>query len=109
MLEENKALIRDFLMKSNKEGRTIVEFCVPNFTAHIGASPTMNLQEFQKFQTNYYAQLLRKSDHVGRYDCRRRQGGVPWGCEGCAYRGVQRNLGQREISSRARHWDGKDS
>ena len=55
MLEENKALVRDFLMKSNKEGRTIVEFCVPNFTAHIGASPTMNLQEFQKFQTNYYA------------------------------------------------------
>lgn len=55
MLEENKALVRDFLMKSNKEGRTIVELCVPNFTAYIGASPAMNLQEFQKFQTNYYA------------------------------------------------------
>ncbi len=55
MLEENKALVRDFLMKTNKEGRTMVELCVPNFMAHIGASPTMNLQEFQKYQANYYA------------------------------------------------------
>lgn len=55
MLEENKAIVRDFLMESNKEGRTIVELCVPNFMAHIGATPAMNLHDFQKFQTTYYA------------------------------------------------------
>jgi len=29
--------------------------CAPGFTAHIGASPGMNLQAFQQFQVMYFA------------------------------------------------------
>lgn len=55
MLEENKAIVRDFLVRSTKERRAIVELCAPEFMAHIGDTQAMDLEEFQKFQTNYYA------------------------------------------------------
>ena len=32
-----------------------MEMCAPGFTAHIGASPVMNLQAFQQFQVMYFA------------------------------------------------------
>ena len=54
-LEENKALVRDFLDRSNRERRTLVELCSPTATFHIGGTPAMNLQVFQQFQTRYYA------------------------------------------------------
>jgi steroid delta-isomerase-like uncharacterized protein len=55
MLEENKALVRDFLDRSNRERRTLVELCAPGANFHIGGTPTMNLQAFQQFQTKYFA------------------------------------------------------
>jgi len=55
MLEENKAIVRNFFEKSNGEGRTPVELCAPGFTAHIGGIPAMNLQAFQQWQARYYA------------------------------------------------------
>jgi len=54
-LEENKALIRNFFEKANREGRTPVEQCAPGFTAHIGGIPAMNLQAFQQWQARYFA------------------------------------------------------
>ena len=54
-LEDNKAIVRSFLEKSNLEGRTLVELCAHGFTAHIGASPAMDLQAFQQFQVMYFA------------------------------------------------------
>ena len=54
-LDDNKALVRDFLEKSNIERRTLVELCTPGATFHIGGTPVMNLQAFQQFQTKYYA------------------------------------------------------
>jgi len=55
MSVENKALVRDFLENGNREERTPVELCAPGFTAHIGASPAMDLQAFQKYQVTYFA------------------------------------------------------
>lgn len=55
MLEDNKALVRNFLEKGNSGQSTPVEMCAPNFTAHIVGSPTMDLQAFQQYQTNYFA------------------------------------------------------
>jgi steroid delta-isomerase-like uncharacterized protein len=46
-LEENKAIIRNFFEKTNREGKTAVEFCAPGFTAHIGGISEMTLQAFQ--------------------------------------------------------------
>jgi len=54
-LEDNKALVRRFLETSNRERRTVVEMCVPSAVFHIGATPAMDLQAFQQFQTRYYA------------------------------------------------------
>ncbi len=54
-LEDNKALVRSLLENSNIEARTLVELCAPDFTAHIGGTPAMDLQTFQQFQTRYYA------------------------------------------------------
>lgn len=53
--EENKAIIRNFFEKTNREGRTAVEFCAPGFTAHIGGIPAMTLQAFQQWQAIYFA------------------------------------------------------
>jgi hypothetical protein len=39
---------------ANREGRTQVEMCAKGFTAHIGATPTMDLKAFQGFQVAYY-------------------------------------------------------
>jgi predicted ester cyclase len=55
MSEENKAIVHNFLEKGNREERTPVELCAPGFTAHIGASPPMNLQAFQQYQVTYFA------------------------------------------------------
>lgn len=55
MSEQNKALVRDFLEKGNREERTPVELCGPGFTAHIGGSPPMDLGAFQQYQVTYFA------------------------------------------------------
>jgi predicted ester cyclase len=54
-LEDNKAVVRSFLEKANREKRTPVEMCAAGVTFHIGASPVMDLQGFRDFQTAYYA------------------------------------------------------
>ena len=54
-LEDNKAIVRNFLQKTNAEGRTQVDMCLPGAMFHIGATPTMDLRAFQDFQTAYYA------------------------------------------------------
>jgi len=54
-LEDNKAIVRNFLNKANAEGRTQVEMCAPGVMFHIGANPTMDLRAFQDFQAAYYA------------------------------------------------------
>ena len=53
-LEDNKAVIRKFFEKANKEERTPVEMCAEGFIAHIGAIPVMDLKAFQGFQVAYY-------------------------------------------------------
>ena len=55
MLEENKALVRGFFEKGNREERTPVELCAPGFIAHIGGFPAMDLQAFQQYQAAYFA------------------------------------------------------
>ena len=55
MSEENKAIVRGFLEKGNREKRTPVELCAPGFTAHIGASPAMDLKAFRQYQAKYHA------------------------------------------------------
>ena len=55
MLEDNKTLVREFFKKANSEKRTPVELCAPGFTAHIGGSPSMELQAFQQYQAVYFA------------------------------------------------------
>ena len=55
MSEENKALVRRFFEKANSEERTPVEMCAASFTAHIGASPAMDLQGFLQYQAAYFA------------------------------------------------------
>ena len=58
-LEDNKAIVRNFLQKTNAEGRTQVDMCLPGAMFHIGATPTMDLRAFQDFQTAYYAAFLK--------------------------------------------------
>jgi len=54
-VEENKALVRIFLEIGNEERRTPLEMVAPNFIAHIGTSPVMDLQAFQQYQKKYFA------------------------------------------------------
>ena len=54
-LEDNKALVRSFLQKTNAEGRTQVEMCAPGVMFHVGATPAMDIRAFQDFQKAYYA------------------------------------------------------
>lgn len=54
-VEENKAIVRNFLERGNIEERTPTEYCSPRFTAHIGDSPSMDLRAFQEYQTRYFA------------------------------------------------------
>jgi predicted ester cyclase len=61
MSENNKAIVRQFLEQSIKERRTISELCSPGFTAHIGASPTMDLKGFQKYQDAYFGSFANNS------------------------------------------------
>ena len=53
MLENNKALVRNFLEKGNSSERTPVELCAPDFTAHIVGSSAMDLQSFQRYKVLY--------------------------------------------------------
>jgi steroid delta-isomerase-like uncharacterized protein len=55
MLEDNKALVRNFLEKGNSGEKTPVEMCAPGFTAHIVGSAAMDLQAFQQYQAGYFA------------------------------------------------------
>jgi predicted ester cyclase len=54
-LEDNKAIVRTFLEKSNILEKTLLELCASSFTAHIGGSPAMDLQTFQQHQAKYFA------------------------------------------------------
>ena len=54
-LEDNKAIVRSFLEKGNREGKTPMELCAKGFTAHISGSPAMDLQAFQQYQATYFA------------------------------------------------------
>ncbi len=54
-MENNKAIVRSFLEKTNQKGRTQKEMCTSSFTAHIGALPEMNLQAFEQYQQAYFA------------------------------------------------------
>jgi predicted ester cyclase len=54
-LEENKALVRSFLEKANREKRTPVELCALGFIAHIGGIPAMDQRAFQQYQETYFA------------------------------------------------------
>ena len=54
-LEDNKAIVRSFLEIGNQEGKTPVELCAKDFTAHISGTPAMDLQAFQRYQVTYFA------------------------------------------------------
>ena len=54
-LKDNKAIVRSFLEKGNREERTPTEMCAPGFTANIGAFPAMDLEAFKKYQANYFS------------------------------------------------------
>ena len=54
-LEDNKALVRNFLEKANRERGTPVEMCAPGAAFRIGGTPAMSLQAFQQFQAAYFA------------------------------------------------------
>jgi steroid delta-isomerase-like uncharacterized protein len=54
-LEDNKAIVRRFLEEGNREGKTPVELCAKDFTAHISGYPAMDLQSFQQYQVTYFA------------------------------------------------------
>jgi steroid delta-isomerase-like uncharacterized protein len=53
--EDNKKLVQGFFEKGNSEEGTPLDLCAPGFTAHIGGYPTMDLQDFQKYQEEYFA------------------------------------------------------
>ena len=50
MSEENKALARSFFEVAD-DGRTPVELCAPDFTAHFPGPPPMDLEAFDLFET----------------------------------------------------------
>ena len=52
--KDNKAIVRSFLEKGNREGKTPVELCAKGFTAHISGTPAMDLQAFQRYQVTYF-------------------------------------------------------
>jgi steroid delta-isomerase-like uncharacterized protein len=56
--------VRKFLELSNEERRTIDEICSSDFTAHIGATPAMNLEDFIKFQNDYYKSFTNNSINI---------------------------------------------
>ena len=55
LLEENKTLVRKFFEKANRDRGTPVEMCTKDFTAHITGKSPLDLQAFERYQTNYYA------------------------------------------------------
>jgi len=55
LIEENKILVRNFFEKANRDRRTPVEMCTKDFMAHIDGTSTLDLQAFERYQTNYYA------------------------------------------------------
>lgn len=55
MSEENKALVRSFLEVQDREERTPVELCSPDFTAHIPGAPPMDFEAFEQFEAVFFA------------------------------------------------------
>ena len=55
LLEENKTLVRNFFVKANNDRGTPVDMCAKDFTAHIGGTSPLDLQAFERYETNYYA------------------------------------------------------
>lgn len=61
MYEDKKEIVRSFLVDSNKERRTLDELCAPGIRFHIGATPVMDLEGFQGFQTAFYQSFTENS------------------------------------------------
>ena len=55
MSEENKAIVRDFFERADREGKIPAEPCAPGFIAHVPGSPLMDLQAFRKMVATYDA------------------------------------------------------
>src|SRR4029453_10656219 len=55
MAEANKALVRAFFERADREERIPESLCAPGFTAHIGGSSRMDLEAFQQFVGAFYA------------------------------------------------------
>jgi predicted ester cyclase len=55
LLEKNKALVRRFFEKANRNKGTPVEMCAKDFKAHIAGMLPLDLQAFERYQTSYYA------------------------------------------------------
>ncbi len=55
MSEANKAIVRDFFEKGDREGKMAVELCAPGFIAHIPGSPPMDLEATRKMVAMYDA------------------------------------------------------
>ena len=55
MSEENKAIVRDFFERTDREGKMPAELCAPGFTAYIAGSPPMDLEAFQQFGAPFSA------------------------------------------------------
>ncbi len=75
-LEQNKVIVRNFFEKTNREGKTAVEFCAPGFTAHIGGIPAMTLQAFQQWQARYFAAF--SDSHINVEDMLAEDNKVAW-------------------------------
>ena len=59
MLEENKALVRSFLEKANRDERIPVEMCAPSFAAHIGGVSGNGPASILKPSMRYWARISR--------------------------------------------------
>jgi len=53
MSAENKAIVRDFWERNDREGKLPTDMCAPGFTAHIPGQPPMDLEAFQKMVAQY--------------------------------------------------------
>ena len=53
MSAENKAIVRDFWERTDREGKMPADLCAPGFTAYIPGSPPMDLETFQKMVATY--------------------------------------------------------
>lgn len=55
MFEENKAIVRDFFERWDREGKMPLDLCAPSFTAHIPGQAPMDANAFRKFQEPFAA------------------------------------------------------